>query len=79
PALEDLAGCAVVDLDPLRAPLTAAEMARRRPEDLSERQRDHLLAYGYPYVLADFRFHMTLTGPLDAIDRPRALNSLAAA
>ncbi|MFG1431882.1 DUF1045 domain-containing protein [Xanthobacter sp. V2C-8] len=79
PALEDLARCAVSDLDPLRAPLTPEETARRRPDQLSARQRDYLDRYGYPYVHEEFRFHMTLTGPLDEAVRPHALNALAAA
>ena len=49
-------------LDPLRAPLTAAEVARRAPERLSPRQRYYLDAWGYPYVLDEFRLHFTLTG-----------------
>jgi hypothetical protein len=31
---------------------------------MSPRQRDNLARWGYPYVFEDFRFHMTLTGPL---------------
>ncbi|MFG1480854.1 DUF1045 domain-containing protein [Xanthobacter sp. V4C-4] len=79
PTLEDIARCAVLDLEPARAPLDAAEIARRQPDRLSARQRDHLERYGYPYVCEDFRFHMTLTGPLDDARRPHALNALAAA
>lgn len=76
PALEDLARCAVIGLDPLRAPLTPDEIARRRPERLSARQRDYLERYGYPYVCEEFRFHMTLTGPLEAQAQVHAFNAL---
>ncbi|MEW6123692.1 MAG: DUF1045 domain-containing protein [Pseudomonadota bacterium] len=76
PALTALADEAVAELDRLRAPLTPAEIARRRPDDLSARQRDHLERYGYPYVFEDFRFHMTLTGPLSEDQRPHAFNAL---
>ncbi|MFN4129912.1 MAG: DUF1045 domain-containing protein [Paracoccaceae bacterium] len=63
-ALLDL-GAAVVDVtDPLRAPLTAAEIARRRPETLSPRQRALLDRWGYPFVMEEFRFHLTLTDKL---------------
>jgi len=79
PKLEDLARSAVLELDGLRAPLSAAEIARRRPERLSARQIGYLEAYGYPYVLDEFRFHMTLTGPLPELERGHALNALAAA
>ncbi len=33
-------------------------------EHLTPRQRDHLDRWGYPYVMEEFRFHMTLTGRL---------------
>ena len=77
PALHDLADCLVEDLDTLRAPLTPQEIARRRPEGLSARQRGYLDTLGYPYVRDEFRFHMTLTGPLDPETRVHALNALA--
>jgi len=48
-----------------RAPLTEAEIARRRPDRLTERQRDHLARWGYPYVMEDFQFHLTLTSRLE--------------
>jgi putative phosphonate metabolism protein len=64
--LADLEADTVRTFEPFRRPSTAAEIAKRRPQDLSERQRGHLEAFGYPYVFEDFRFHMTLTGPVDA-------------
>ena len=51
-------------LDPFRAPLTVAEIARRNPERLNPRQRDLLDTWGYPHVMEAFRFHLTLTGDL---------------
>ncbi len=58
-------GAEVVEaIDPLRAPLTAADRARRRPERLSARQIALLDRWGYPYVMEEFRFHLTLTGDL---------------
>ncbi|MDO8325539.1 MAG: DUF1045 domain-containing protein [Cypionkella sp.] len=63
-ALQALAAEVVRVLDPYRAPLTAAEIARRRPDRLTPRQRDLLAVYGYPYVMEEFRFHLTLSGPL---------------
>lgn len=77
PTLEDIARCAVTELEPVRAPLTPEEIARRKPERLSARQRDYLDRYGYPYVHEEFRFHMTLTGPLPDEVRAHALNALA--
>jgi len=51
-------------LDHLRAPLTEAEIAKRRPERLTPRQRKLLEVWGYPHVMEEFRFHLTLTGDL---------------
>ncbi|MGJ4994528.1 DUF1045 domain-containing protein [Bradyrhizobium sp. HKCCYLS3077] len=61
PTLQDLAADCVRAFEPFRAPMTAEDRARRKPELLSARQRDHLDRWGYPYVMEDFRFHMTLT------------------
>ncbi|WP_299727056.1 DUF1045 domain-containing protein [uncultured Tateyamaria sp.] len=63
--LATLAARAVQELDPFRAPPSEAEMNKRRAARLSPAQEAHLLRWGYPYVLDQFRFHMTLTGPLD--------------
>jgi putative phosphonate metabolism protein len=74
--LEQLAADCVVAFDPFRAPLTAEDRARRRPDKLSERQRDYLDRWGYPYVMEEFRFHMTLTGRIDLPKRERVLSML---
>jgi hypothetical protein len=63
-ALNALAGAVVTDLDHLRAPLDAVELGRRRKAGLSPAQEAHLTAWGYPHVLDQFRFHMTLTGKM---------------
>jgi 2'-5' RNA ligase len=64
--LQQLAADCVRDFDSFRPPLTAEDRARRKPEKLTERQREYLDRWGYPYVMEEFRFHMTLTGRLDA-------------
>jgi len=69
PALQALADGTVIALDPHRAPATEAEITRRKPEKLSPRQRDYLAAWGYPYVFAEWRFHMTLTRRLTATEK----------
>ncbi|GLS23446.1 phosphonate metabolism protein [Labrys miyagiensis] len=61
--------------DAMRARLTEAEVAKRNPTRLSERQRAYLAAHGYPYVLEEFRFHMTLSG---AIEKAREIGPLLA-
>lgn len=65
-ALLEFAAAVVEGTDAFRAPLTPAEIARRRPEGLSPRQRALLDRWGYPYVMEEFRFHLTLTDRLDA-------------
>lgn len=75
-ALQELAADSVRDFDAFRAPLTAEDRARRKPEKLGERQRDYLDRWGYPYVMEEFRFHMTLTGRLDAERREPILQML---
>ncbi|MHC2436358.1 DUF1045 domain-containing protein [Bradyrhizobium sp. USDA 4451] len=62
--LQQLAADCVTEFDRFRAPLTPDDRARRKPERLTERQRDYLDRWGYPYVMEEFRFHMTLTGRL---------------
>ena len=77
PALNHLAAVVVEELDGLRAPPTPAEIARRNPDCLSGRQSGYLARYGYPYVMEEFRFHMTLSGPLEAGARVHVTNALA--
>ncbi|PSO20916.1 DUF1045 domain-containing protein [Bradyrhizobium sp. MOS003] len=77
-ALQRLAADCVRDFDSFRAALSAEDRARRRPEKLSERQRDYLDRWGYPYVMEEFRFHMTLTGRLEAERRGPILEMLRA-
>lgn len=74
--LQQLAADCVRDFDGLRAPLTEADRARRRPEALSAPQRDYLERWGYPYVMDQFRFHMTLTGRLPELQRAALLAQL---
>jgi len=63
-ALGQLASVFVTQLDAFRAPPTAQDLAKRRQRRLSERQDANLERWGYPYVLDEFRFHLTLTGKL---------------
>lgn len=63
-ALEQLAADCVRQLHPLAAPLSASELARRRRAGLTAEQDALLLAWGYPWVLDHYRFHLSLTGTL---------------
>ena len=64
--LRHVAEACVRDLDVFRAPASHAELARRRQAGLSDRQDALLTQWGYPYVMDEFRFHMTLSGRLGA-------------
>ena len=78
--LQALAAVVVQSLDRYRGPMSDADRARRLKSPLTARQLAHLDRYGYPYVLDEFRFHMTLTGPIaDAVERSRIRGALASA
>lgn len=63
--LDNFANEVVKFFDPFRADLSEEDIARRRPETLTDKQREYLKDWGYPYVFDEFRFHMTLTGPVE--------------
>ncbi|MDR3515467.1 MAG: DUF1045 domain-containing protein [Azospirillaceae bacterium] len=69
PAITALAADCVAAFDRFRAPAAATELARRRSAGLTAAQDAYLLAWGYPYVMDEFRFHVTLTGRLDPVER----------
>jgi putative phosphonate metabolism protein len=71
-----LADEVVTCFDHFRAPATEAETARRNPAALTPRQRELLKAWGYPYVLEEFRFHLTLTDRIPDARRPEVERSL---
>lgn len=54
--------------DRFRAPLSKSDRTRRSQDQLSLSQRLMLAQWGYPYMLSQYRFHLTLTGPLDAAE-----------
>ncbi len=66
PSLNAMAADCVRHFDALRAPLSAADRARRVEARLTPRQIALLDRWGYPFVFEEFRFHMTLTGTLAA-------------
>jgi putative phosphonate metabolism protein len=74
PALDRLAAQCVRSFDRFRAPMTTDEKARRTAAGLSAAQTENLERWGYPYVLDEFRFHMTLTGRI-APDRRTAVHA----
>ena len=62
--LTDFAADVVEAFEPFREPLSESERARRLKAPLSARQVELVGQYGYPYVLEQFLFHMTLTDRL---------------
>ncbi|WP_397543669.1 DUF1045 domain-containing protein [Roseovarius salis] len=67
--LDRLAADVVRTLDRFRAAPTEADLTRRRAAGLTPRQDELLAQWGYPYVMEEFRFHMTLTGRLPRAHR----------
>jgi len=75
-ALADLATLVVRRLDAFRAPPSAAEIARRNPDRLTTSQRENLAKWGYPYVMGDFQFHLTLTDEMPKTEADTVLQIL---
>lgn len=64
--LEGFAARCVEAFEPFRSPMSEEERARRLRSPLTPRQKELTEFYGYPYVMEEFRFHMTLTSSLSA-------------
>ena len=63
-AIKSLGAKVVRAMDPFRAEMSDDERTRRRAANLSAAQEDNLQRWGYPHVMDQFRFHMTLTSRL---------------
>jgi hypothetical protein len=77
PGLHALADEVVTRFDDFRAPMTEAELARRDRAALTPRQRELLSTWGYPYVLDEFRFHLTVTDRIPDEQRPEVERALS--
>jgi hypothetical protein len=66
--LRSIAASALHALAALRETPTRASIERRITDGMSERQIALLREWGYPYVLDEYRFHMTLSDSLDHAD-----------
>lgn len=64
PEVNELAALCVCEFDPFRGKTTDQDQVRRQVDQLTPKQRALFEQWGYPYVYEEFRFHMTLTGPL---------------
>jgi hypothetical protein len=67
--LRSFEGSVVRALDRLRAPLAPGDRERRNLARLTPRQAYYHDAWGYPYVLDEFRPHFTLTDAIVDADR----------
>jgi hypothetical protein len=65
PALHALAAKCVETFDCFRSVPNGEELARGRRSGLTPRQEENLYRWGYPYVMDEFRFHVSLTGAID--------------
>lgn len=77
--VNQMAADCVRRLHALARPQSSEELARRRHPAMTARQNDLLQRWGYPWVLEEFRFHCSLTGPLAALDEPQTASVTAAA
>jgi len=68
-----LAAACIHDFDVFRAPLAAGDFERRKKATLTPRQIELLHRWGYPYVMEEFRLHLTLTGPLNTSQQAQVL------
>lgn len=66
PDLKQLEAGTVRAFKPFQAALSSADLARRNPDRLTQRQQHYLAEFGYPFVLDEFAFHITLTNRLSA-------------
>ncbi len=74
--LDWLAAECVTHFDRFRAPLNHEDRARRHT-NLPPVQAALMESFGYPYVLSQFFFHVTLAGPLNAVELADVRTALA--
>jgi hypothetical protein len=77
--LGEVAEACLRAMTPLRVPPAPEENEARRSPSLTPAQNRLLDEWGYPYVLSEFRFHVTLTGRVEDPDRRARLADLLSA
>ena len=76
--LEKLAAACVRAFEAFRVPMSAAQFAQYKLNKLTVHQEQMLKHWGYPYVMEEFRFHMSLTDKIeDEGERLRVMDELA--
>ena len=76
PELNALERAVVRALDHCRAPLAEIDYAKRPASKLSPRQNQLMMQVGYPYALEEFRFHISLAGPLNGAELAKVEQAL---
>lgn len=77
-ALEKLAAACVRAFEAFRVPMTAEQFAQYKLNKLTVHQEQMLKHWGYPYVMEEFRFHMSLTDKIeDEAEREKVMDELA--
>ena len=76
PALEWLAAQCVGAFEGFAAPPSDTEREEHASPDLNDYQRLLLESFGDPHVLSEYRFYITLTGPLDSAHLERVAQAL---
>jgi hypothetical protein len=66
-AIQSTAAACVTRLHGYAKPLSPSDLARRRQSPLTPTQDHMLVQWGYPWVLEEFKFHLSLTGPLHKV------------
>ena len=74
--LNSLVANVVEHFDRFRAPLTQKEIVKRRRTKLTTIQEALMKKWGYPFVMSEFQFHITLTGPLYQNDADMAYSAV---
>ncbi len=73
--LNTLAADCVHQFMPFQAPATQDELIRRRTAGLSSQEEQNLIRWGYPYVMEQFRFHLTLSNKVVDANKRNLLQS----
>jgi hypothetical protein len=76
PALDWLAAQCVTAFDSFAAPMSETDREERMTTHHNDYQRLLLESYGDSNVLSEYRFHITLTGPLDNTHLDRVAQAL---
>lgn len=69
PQLDQFAANVVAEFDGFRRPMIPEDLERRSAARFTQAQLNNLARWGSAFVFDQFRFHMTLTGPVDLAER----------